>query len=190
MIILYSGTSGSGKTFIVNRVMERLGAHDETLTFGPKRKLGGYVWHAPAVTIMGRYDATCGGCDSLSWKGASDDIERAVVEQRLGYSRRVILEGLLVGTWGIPRLGRLVKSGLIVVHLTTPVEECVASVEARRAARAVVAGKELKPFNPDNTVGKHHGLLSVLPARRAAGIPVECLSRQEALDYTLKALAP
>jgi hypothetical protein len=102
--------------------------------------------------------------------------------------RRVVLEGLLVGTWGVPRLGRLVTYGLTLIHLSTPVEECVASVLKRRTERAAAAGKELKPFNPDNTVGKHAGLLSVLPLRRAAGIPVELLSREEAMTRTLELL--
>jgi hypothetical protein len=92
-----------------------------------------------------------------------------------------VLEGLLVGTWGIARMSRLVPLGLVVIHLATPVEECVAAVERRRLERAAAAGKEPTPFNPANTTGKHAGLLSVLPLRRKAGIPVELLGRVEAL---------
>lgn len=180
MIVLLSGTSGSGKTFIVEQLLAELGPHDTTLRLGPRHKHGGYVWERRRVTIMGEYTAACGGCDRLSWKGASDEIEQAVVaHHELGH--KVVLEGLLVGTWGIPRMSRLVPRGLIVIHLATPVEECVRAVEERRSARAAAAGKEPVPLSPANTVGKHAGLLSVLPRRRRAGIPVELLDRAAAL---------
>lgn len=180
MIVLLSGTSGSGKTYIVEQLLRELGPHDETLAIGPKGKHGGYVWRNRGVTIMGEYTAACGGCDRISYKGGSDDIERVVFEQRT-LDRKVVLEGLLVATWGVERLARLVWGGLIVIHLTTPVDVCVASVERRRIERAREAGREPKPFDPANTVGKHRGLLSVLPARREAGIPVEELDRAAAL---------
>jgi hypothetical protein len=180
MIVLLSGTSGSGKTYIVEQLLKELGPHDTTIRLGPRHKQGGYVWERRGVTIMGEYTAACGGCDRLSWKGGSDDIEQVVVAHRaLGH--KVVLEGLLVGTWGIPRMSRLVPLGLIVIHLSTPVDVCVAAVEARRLERATAAGKEVQKLNPSNTIGKHKGLLSVLKLRRAAGIPVEFLDRLEAL---------
>jgi len=180
VIVLISGTSGSGKTYIVREIIKELPFNTSLLYLGSKNKLAGYLWDEPPLAIMGNYSAACGGCDSLSWKGASDEIEQEIIRQR-DLGRSVILEGLLVGTWGVARMGRLVPYGLINILLDTPVEECVASVEARRAEKAAATGKELKPFNPDNTVGKHGGLLSVLPLRRAAGIPVEVLSREAAL---------
>jgi len=180
MIVLLSGTSGSGKTYIVEQLLAALGPHDETFTLGPRNKHGGYIWSARGVTIMGEYTAACGGCDRLSWKGGADDIERVVVAQH-ALGRKVVLEGLLVGTWGVPRMTRLVPLGLHVIQLATPVDVCVAAVDARRLARATAAGKALVPLDPANTVGKARGLLSVLPLRRKAGIPVELLGRDEAL---------
>lgn len=180
MIVLISGTSGSGKTYIVQRLLEELGPSGGDIHLGPRGKQAGYVWPFRNVVVMGTYTTACGGCDGLSWKGGADDIEAEVLAQR-AIGRKVVLEGLLVATWGVPRLGRMVPEGLRVIHLTTPVEECIASVLERRAARAAETGKEVKPFNPANTAGKHHGLLSVLPARRAAGIPVEELDRAGAL---------
>lgn len=188
MIILISGTSGSGKTVLVKRVLEKLPLYDYQISIPTQKKSLGYIWEEPPLAVMGRYDATCGGCDTLSWKGGADDIERVLNDQVLGYDRHVILEGLLVATWGIPRLTRLSKLGLTVIHLTTSVEECVASVQKRRTERAAAKGKEPTPFNPDNTVGKHHGLLSVLSARRAAGITVETLDREAAYARTVELL--
>jgi hypothetical protein len=177
-IALLSGTSGSGKTYIVEQIMRELGPEQSTVALGPRSKPGALVW--PGVTIMGKYGPACGGCDALSWKGASDDIERVVVSE-VERGQKVILEGLLVGTWGVPRLTRLVPHGLTVIQLATSPEDCVAAVLARRAERARELGKELKELDPSNTLGKHHGLLSVLPRRREAGINVELLSRDAAL---------
>lgn len=180
MIVLLCGASGSGKTYIVERLLEELGPHNDTLYIGPKNRCGGYVWRDRGICVMGEYTAACGGCDRISYKGGSDDIERVVLEQ-VALGRKVVLEGLIVATWGIARLTRLVWSGLIVIHLTTPVEECIAAVDERRATRAREAGREPKPLDQHNTRGKYEGLLSVLPARRAAGVPVEELDRAAAL---------
>lgn len=178
MICLLSGTSGSGKTYIVEQVLAALGPAERTLPLGPRGRPGALVW--PGVTVLGRYETACGGCDSLSWKGASDDIERVVAEEATR-GRRVLLEGLMVGTWGVPRMCRLVPLGLVVVQLATSPEVCVEAVGQRRKERAATRGVEATPLDPSNTVGKHAGLLSVLPRRRAAGIPVELLGRDDAL---------
>lgn len=177
-IVLLSGTSGSGKTYIAEQVMAALGPPERTLPLGPRGHPGALVW--PGVTVMGKYTTACGGCDALSWKGASDDIERVVAEE-VGRGQRVLLEGLMVGTWGVPRMLRLVPLGLVVVQLATPADECVAAIERRRAQRALAAGREATPLDPSNTVGKHAGLLSVLPRRLQAGIAVELLDRDAAL---------
>jgi hypothetical protein len=180
MIVLLSGTSGSGKTYIVEQLIRDLGPHDETFTIGPKAQQGGYIWRTRGVTIMGEYTSACGGCDRISYKGGSDDIERIVFEQR-ALDRKVVLEGLLVATWGVARLTRLVWGGLVLIQLTTPVEDCIKAVIKRREQRAREAGREPTPLDPTNTATKYRGLRTVLQRRRAAGIPVEELDRAAAL---------
>ena len=55
MILILRGTSGSGKSYIVQQVIRSLGQHDNTFTLGPKNKLGGYLWNDQRVAITGRY---------------------------------------------------------------------------------------------------------------------------------------
>lgn len=192
-IVTIRGTSGSGKTYVAQRVMEELGSHGETIPIGPKDRLGGYVWPNLDFAIVGRYETACGGCDGLSWKGAADDIEAAAAEQlRLG--RRVLLEGLMVSTWGADRLLRLDEAaralgGLLVVHLTTPLDVCLSSVRERRQRRARAAGKEAPPLNVTNTTSKHAGLITHTRNQRRRGVRIEELDRDAALARVLGALA-
>jgi hypothetical protein len=195
MIIMLRGTSGSGKTYIVNRVMERLGQHDDTLGLidtsmkKPANKLAGYYWcSCPDIlplSVIGRYDVTCGGCDTLSWPGAPDDIER-LVKQQSGQGN-VLLEGLMVSAWGGDRLRRL-GPDLTVIHLNTSLEDCLAAVNARRAERGARLGKDLGLVNPHNTTKKHAGLIGSSKKHAREGLRIVHLDRAAALARTFELL--
>jgi hypothetical protein len=186
MIVILRGTSGSGKTYIVNRLMDALGAYDETLKFGPRAVHGGYVWHPHALTILGRYETACGGCDSYSWPGAADHIEE-LARGQTERGHNVLFEGLMISSWGTERLRRL-GPALIVIHIGTPLEECLAGVQARRDARAAATGRALGPLNPSNTIKKHAALLTSTRKHRREGLRVEMLTRPEALARTTELL--
>lgn len=190
-VVLLKGTSGSGKTYIAEQILDALGNEDESFALGPKGKLGGYLWKQKKVAVVGRYNSACGGCDSMSWKGAADDIEatiKSLVEE--GYD--VFFEGLIVATWGVDRLvrvGKLPDTTFTVVHLTTPLETCISSVESRRAARAAAEGKEVTPLDPSNTAAKHKSLQSTTRMQRSRGVQVEELDRGSALARVRELLA-
>lgn len=185
-IVLIRGTSGSGKTYIAESVIAALGGVESALTItlpDPKtgrHKIAAYVWSGDRVCVLGRYEAACGGCDAISWKGAADDLERIAVSQ-VREGRRVLLEGLMVATWGQERLLRLAQYGLEVVHLTTPLEACLAAVNDRRRARAEAAGREYTPVDPANTTAKHRTLETTSRNNVAAGIVVTRADRRVAL---------
>jgi shikimate kinase len=186
-VVLLKGTSGSGKTYIAEQVLDRLGSSRETFPLGPKGKVGGYLWPSVKVAVLGRYESACGGCDSMSWKGAADDIE-AKIKELVEQEYDVFFEGLIVATWGVDRMvrvGNLLNTQFTVVHLTTPLEECISSVESRRAARAAAEGKELTPLDPSNTAAKHKSLQSTTKMQRERGVQVEELGRKEALNRVL-----
>ena len=168
MIIIVAGTNGSGKTTLMRRLIDALGE--------PKSQ-NKMVLEWDRTVIVGKYDGpNCGGCDGFSWKGAADDIEQLVVQHH-ERGQDVLLEGVIVSTWGMERLKRLAQKGLVVVHLTTPVEVCEASVNERRKVRM---GEKYTPVKPDNLVSKHQGLEKGVEKRRAEGIDVRRFDREAA----------
>ena len=213
-VVLIRGTSGSGKTWIAEQVIARCGGMefaDAARLGDPSEdpstwKTGAYIWSDPPVTVMGRYDATCGGCDTLSWKGAADIVEAFVLDQ-VQKGQNVLLEGLMVSSYGVERLKRI--PDLTVVYLTTPLEVCLDSVKARRAVRnaareakhtALVEARRkanrkppkplepAKPLDETNTRAKHHTLLVTNKSNRRAGVKVEELGRAEAHDRVMELL--
>lgn len=194
MIIVIRGTSGSGKSHIVYDVIKALGPYHETFPLGEKGKLGGYTWGHPTpspefrpyVAIIGRYETACGGCDCFSWPGAADEVAAKARElESQGYA--VLLEGLIVSAWATDRMASL-GPGLHTIHLTTPLENCLAAVQDRRDARAAAKGKDASPLNPENTTKKWHGLHSCTRRQREAGMPVEELDRERARDRVFELL--
>ncbi len=173
MIIFITGTNGSGKTTLMRRVMEEILRGDPEILENNM----GLRW--PGVTVIGRYKGACGGCDRLSWKGASDDMEKVVTSEAEA-GQTVLLEGLIVANWGIARFGRLSKFGVHCVHLSLPVEECIASVNERRLAKSKVTGKEYTPTKEHNIRGKFNTLINNIKRRREMDIPVYELSRADA----------
>jgi hypothetical protein len=74
------------------------------------------------------------------------------------------------------------------VHIDTPLEECLAAVNDRRRTRAAAIGKSFEPVNPDNTAYKYRNLRQQDAKRKAHGIPVVLLNREDAYEYVVKAL--
>ena len=168
MIVIVAGTNGSGKTTLARRILELLPEPNS------QDKM---VMEWDEVVIIGKYDGpTCGGCDGFSWKGAADDIEALAVQAHEA-GKAVLLEGVIVSTWGKARLQRLIEYGLVIVQLATPVEVCEASVNERRKIRM---GEKYTPVKPDNLYGKHRGLERGVETRREMGIDVRVLDREGA----------
>lgn len=201
MIILIAGTNGAGKTHLMRRILAKLpepdGYSEVTKPNGKTVKVAAN-WHnsrdpdiwpgSHDITVLGKYDGpTCGGCDCYSWKGASDDLER-VVTDAVKAGRRVLLEGLIVATWGQDRMRRLKDLGLVVIQLSTPLETCLDAVNGRRKTRAEAEGKEYTPVDPDNPSSKHRFLEKVAPVRRGLGVEVLQLDREEAYRYVVERL--
>lgn len=148
MIINIRGTSGSGKSYVVYRLMEHFGHHP---VLGRSGKIEVHrLGTQPPTYAIGKYTTACGGCDTVRTDGNSAD---EIVARLHRYRTRgnVIFEGLLVSNV----IGRWVELAQAVpdfrwVFLNTSKEECVARITARRAA----VGNE-KPLNPKNTLDKH-----------------------------------
>lgn len=170
MIVIVAGTNGSGKTTLARRILELLpepNSQDKMMM----------EWDD--IAIIGKYNGpACGGCDGFSWKGAADDIE-AIAVQAIEAGKAVLLEGVIVSTWGKARLQRLIEHGLVIVQLSTPVEICEASVNDRRKIRME---EKYTPVKPDNLYGKHRGLLNGIEKKREMGIDIRVLGREDAFQ--------
>lgn len=186
-VLMIKGTSGSGKTHLARRIMA-LYPENGTIE-GPSMKSAkgtmAYGHHlrrppdtGPGLFALGRYDGpACGGCDSFSWKGAADWITSQIFEYH-GRGEDVLLEGLMVTTWGSDRVIGLSRAlDLRVIQLTTSLEECLASVQARRVER----GND-RPLNPENTVAKWRGAQSGSKVIEGAGVKVIWADREAAFD--------
>ena len=147
-IIKLHGTSGSGKTTVARELMKNADLV-RTILNPASRKPEAYEvrWlYKNPLFILGPYTATCGGLDSLS--DVNDHIR--LLHQCAEYGH-VFYEGLL-GSEYYGRIGKETEKygdSHIFAFLDTPIDLCLARVQARRLARG-----NTKPLNPANTVGR------------------------------------
>lgn len=178
------GTSGSGKSTVARQIMALYERSEPVHVEGRKRPiqyvLKGVDSGHPDLAVIGHYETACGGCDTISkddtGRGNSADRIFGLIQENLDAGRDVLFEGLLV-SGDVTRCRKLRDDGydLTVVALDLTVEECLASVRARRLAR----GNE-KPLKEDNTRRTFDRVRKTLPKLRAGGVPVLELGRAEA----------
>jgi len=170
LIISIRGTSGTGKTTLARRVL-----FDEGV-YGPARQVYKerrrvplyYVREALApgrrgIAILGSYENTTGGCDTISGNDIPFEMMRVIHD-----SYDCFFEGLLMSAEQ-HRTAKLHRDGYPVhlFYLNLSLEECLRSVEIRRAARGVTA-----PLNPKTTASRHSALRHHPPRFLAMGVNV------------------
>ena len=140
VIVNPRGTSGSGKTELVRRILalyERDGGRERLyrerrarpICYRLRHPLGG----RPLV-VLGHYEVTSGGCDTI---GGLNEVFRLAGEHASN-GHDVLFEGLMV-SGEHQRSARLARThGLHVLRLSTPLEQCVRNLIARRRARRAV----------------------------------------------------
>jgi hypothetical protein len=130
MLINLRGTSGSGKTTIVRRLLHQWGARPIFGLLGLRAPEAYRLDHDTSVFVLGPYVSPCGGCDAI---GSMDDVLSLLDK----YSKRghVVFESLLVssmyGSVGefLERYGK----DAIVAFLDTPLERCRQQLLKRQA---------------------------------------------------------
>ena len=140
------GTSGSGKTWIIKKLMNEY-------KFTPvivNEKIFGYKSKQLNVFIPGRYETACGGCDTIK---TQDEICRRVkLGIKNGYS--VLFEGLLSSHLAerfFKLYSELNESNVdsYFIFLNTPLSTCEENINKRR----LEAGKSPKKAK---TVESHY----------------------------------
>lgn len=145
LIIQIRGTSGSGKSWVMRKVMENLGPW--TPYFHPGRQKPHYYGNGRAI-VLGHYESPCGGCDTI---GSAAQVYQLTKAMTADFPDRIVIEeGLLLSEdtkWAKQHL----EDGqeLRVVFLNTKLDDCVRQITSRRAE----AGNE-KPLNITNTANR------------------------------------
>lgn len=183
MIFNLRGTSGSGKTHLVREIMARYGGRVAYREEGRRQPIG-YTFGRPGggrgLAVIGHYETACGGCDTIPKMERIFELVRASAEQ--GFD--VLFEGLLISA-DVNRHVELHEwcqahgQELQVIALTTPLDVCIDSINARRAAR----NPDLPPVKEKNTISKFNGVRKSLDRLRAAGVTCREMDREHALGY-------
>ena len=147
MIIRIHGTSGSGKTTTVRKLMDRSVVKPKVLWDANGKRPEAYECYLPGVAdpvyVLGPYTAVCGGMDSIS----TDD-EKIRLLHHYAQKGHVVYEGLLLSEY-YGRLGAASEAygnNHIFVFLDTPIEVCIERVKQRRLSKG-----NTKPLDETNT---------------------------------------
>lgn len=199
MILNVRGTSGSGKSTAVRAVMNlaieeaaktgRLGVVREMAQagFDPKRLnkkrknplLYRCNFDPHVVSVLGSYEADCGGCDSLP----SYEVTFGLVRAEHDAGNHVLLEGLLLShdkkqftaLWEHLRAQGKGEQ-LVILELTETLGTCLNSVRERRARKG--ADPE---FNTANTERRYKEVVSSCKQLEERGISVVRVTRAAAV---------
>lgn len=179
------GTGGSGKSTLVKSVMALYPKKAHILEKGRKRPMATCLWmdnitSGPTTSLFvpGHYETACGGCDTVK---TVDKVYELVRASTLGDKNNALYEGIMVMddvTRAVAFDQDLKKVGgrLVVISLTTSIEDCLAGIRDRKAARG-----DDKPLNEKNTRDRMKRQESSLHRLKQAGVELRKLSREDAL---------
>lgn len=153
MIVQIRGTSGSGKTWLIYRLMEHFNAQP---ILKEDEKIEGYLLDHN-IRVAGRYTTACGGMDTIRDKEESEAIIRRYAD--LGH---VFFEGLLIsGVWGRwYQIAQDYPGQYLWLFMDTPLEKCNEQVMIRNGG---------KPVSMDNLRGKYNAVQGAYKKAVAAG---------------------
>ncbi len=179
MILSIRGTSGSGKTHLAKTLLHSTGIYGPPVSHHAKGRKQPYFYIRPHLSggrdlvILGHYESATGGVDTIS----GNDIPFELAREHYSQNRDVFMEGLLLSAEQ-HRTARLHEDGIPVrlFYLSTSLEDCLASVRARREARGNTA-----PLNPDTTASRHRAIRTHPDRFRAKGLHVTVGTRQQAV---------
>jgi hypothetical protein len=133
--------------------------------------------------IMGSYESTCGGCDTIdSVHKVAELLEEVMDHPGPGL---LVYEGLMIshmiGTVG----GVAYRYGKrhTMAFLDTPLQVCLDRVQARRDARGATAR-----FNPTNTIKDHANVLRCRKNAIHGGFHVVDLIHTDAVEQSMRIL--
>jgi hypothetical protein len=180
------GTSGAGKSYLTRRLLAHYPANVPSFVEGRRRTPISALYtgaKGPPLFALGHYTAEQGGgADTVSRADGFTWLEKAATTK----SVNLLWEGVIFSD-EVPQTVQL--SRLIDVHvilLTTPLEQCLSDIRARREARG-----NLKPLSEENTKNRLKSLEKAYTRLRDArhdGLVLYKLGREEAYEKCLDLL--
>ena len=176
------GTGGSGKSYIIHKLLDNYKHKRIVVKSDGKRKPRIIAYHIPEfdLYVIGKYDLLCGGCDTI--KGTELTVKRI---EKYAAKGNVLYEGYLVSnTWSTYRdlSNRLDKP--LWLSLDTPLDVCLDRVTKRRRARG-----NLKPLNPTNIIAKYNICMKhIIQCEREKKIRHEILNYKESYKQFIQIL--
>ncbi len=172
MIVQIRGTSGSGKTWLIYKLMEHLNAQP---ILRDDEKIEGYLLDQN-IRVAGRYTTACGGMDTIRGKEDGEALIRKYAE--LGH---VFFEGLLIsGVWGRwYKLAQDYPGQYLWLFMDTPLEKCHEQVMIRNGG---------KPISMKNLEGKHRAVKSAYKKAEAAGEKAVWIDHTRPWEHLLEVL--
>jgi len=181
------GTSGAGKSYLARRLLVHYKANVPSLVPGRRVPISAIYTDSsgPPLFALGHYTAAQGGgADTVNRGDGFTWLERAAKTKAVN----ILWEGVIFSD-EVPQtiqLSRLIETHVIL--LTTPLEQCLADIRARREARGNV-----KPLNETITANRVRSLENAFFRLRQSapdnpGLKLYKLGREEAYEKCLELL--
>jgi predicted kinase len=191
MIVSIRGTSGSGKSTLVRDVMSLYPQKSRIMIKDRARPIG-YLLSGRERTlfVVGHYETACGGCDTIPVVDDIYDMVRRAHEE----GHNVLFEGLIISA-EYKRMAALHSDGLPleVLVLDTPIEECLAGINARRRAdleRRTALAREYNREREERaeSAGRKPPKPRPMPEYRGDVDPANTISKMRGIENTMKRL--
>ena len=126
------------------------------------------------MSVIGHMNSACGGCDTIK---TLDEVF-SLVRQEHEKGNNVLFEGMLLCS-DVKRITALSHetNSVIIISLTTPIEQCCDNIRKRRAAK----GNE-KELNETNTRNRFAYEAKQVEKLRAANVDIRTLVYDDAAD--------
>jgi hypothetical protein len=166
MIVQIRGTSGSGKSYVVHKILQKdLGWKPITEKWGKiNRQIPLYYISGDGkIAVAGSYGAVCGGCDTLGAAGHAFKLYELLKERQI---KHIVSEGLLLSEdtkWTLEAKARGWNPK--VFHLTTTKDVCLKQLLDRREKSG-----NTKPLNKENGIRRMAVIERAVGKLRKAGV--------------------
>lgn len=174
MIISVRGTSGSGKSYLVRRVMALLPEPQKVEHLG--REVGLLYPRNPPLFLFGRYveGRTSAGADLVGGELKVREARFKFLEDRVK-QEDLLFEGLMDSNEVTRTITLKRQHPTHIIFLNTPLQDCLAAINARRAAKG-----NMEPVSLKKTTEKFEELKRVRHRLKDAGVATYFLDREAA----------